>query len=193
MQASGTFKISDTYPNGEIRISVPGRVDRAADYVHGEAVRRATRTIAPSAIILIDYAGHDRVAPAYTILTPDEVREAQGAAVEEAVTLVNRRLAQGERTIILNAGLEDDVRERLTASGWAIHYREVSPGGGAVVTLGVRKVEPIQASRVEHARCEFCGEKVALIHLRKADGPLAMLCDVEPRANQTTGRETVTP
>ena len=32
-----------------------------------------------------------------------------------------------------------------------------------------------------------------LIHLRKADGPLAMLCDVEPRANQTTGRETVTP
>ena len=170
MQASGTFKISDTYPNGEIRISVPGRVDRAADYVHGEAVRRATRTIAPGAIIMIDYAGRDRVAPAYTILTPDEVREAQGAAVKDAVTLVNRRLAQGERTIILNAGLEDVVRERLTASGWAIHYREVSPRGGAVVTLGVRKVEPIQASRVEgqaeedeedqrveHARCELCG------------------------------------
>ena len=167
MRAAEERPVKYFYEGGGLK----SRVDRAADYVHGEAVRRATRTIAPSAIILIDYAGHDRVAPAYTILTPDEVREAQGAAVEEAVTLVNRRLAQGERTIILNAGLEDDVRERLTASGWAIHYREVSPGGGAVVTLGVRKVEPIQASRVEgqaeedeedqrveHARCELCGE-----------------------------------
>ena len=77
------------------------------------------------------------------VLTPDETDAAQRGAVDKAVANVNRYLAEGERRFEVPLGIEDQLRERLAASGWAVVDAVLLAPQSGRVALSVRKVQPI--------------------------------------------------